>query len=296
VLVNHSSSSSSLNFLNFEMDAPGVKNDAVDEEPDPIKRRCIRVYEKAHEAVTVELKALYSKLDTKATKLEADDHAKDQGQAVRQEAEEIKAMIELGKEQFREWYEEDMVQYEKFDSDHDGSLNKTEFKNWLQEKYDMEDASATAIFEAWDIDGGKSIGKFEFCSLLATCRLQEKKITRQVVAEDLEATVDGMFCCGQSYFLFSMAAGTYCCCCTCGLSCCPLLCQMSYMADKVKYNLEHAEEMMKNQERKIQEKFKAEIPKKLQQGPKEGLKGYVIKKQNKTAQSITTEKTPLLGA
>ena len=47
-------------------DAPGVKNDAVDEEPDPIKRRCIRVYEKAHEAVTVELKALYSKLDTKA--------------------------------------------------------------------------------------------------------------------------------------------------------------------------------------------------------------------------------------
>merc|ERR1712094_31911 len=101
--------------------------------------------------------------------------------------------------------------------------------------------------------GDEKIGKYEFCSIMAVMHTREVLIRQKAQSEAIQNEINDLFCCGVECFMCSLEYGVKLCCCTCGLSCCPMYCRLQYMARQTAYRIEHADELEERLQKNIEE-------------------------------------------
>jgi len=222
----------------------------------------------------------------------AQDQTQEQGQQARQAATALQQMLDWDNRKFGDWYDADMKMFDKWDKNHDGELQADEFKEWMKDLCAMDESTATKVFEAWDIDGGGTVGPYEYCSIMAIMHVQESLIEKEAEMAAMDKQVRDLFCCGITCFLLSIEYGAKCCCCTCGLSCCPMYCQLQYMTNQMAYKIEHAKEIEEQYNKDLDTAKKAAITDTLSKGPQDALKLAVRDSQKLEKADVNT---PLLS-
>eukprot|EP00658_Telonema_sp_P-2_P029502 TRINITY_DN22440_c0_g1_i1.p1 TRINITY_DN22440_c0_g1~~TRINITY_DN22440_c0_g1_i1.p1 ORF type:complete len:297 (-),score=95.31 TRINITY_DN22440_c0_g1_i1:314-1204(-) len=185
--------------------------------------QALALYKRAHE----QRRSDYTELINKCIKTaEEQRQASNNELAVifEQHADETRKVRDYGREDFMVWYTEDVRQFKEFDVDVSGFLDPEEFRGFVKAKFKMTDGDADKLFEEWDVDKGKSIGPYEFVSMMAVYHSEQHFAETRIKNDCVYAAVDGMLAGGVCGAATALYFGLICSLCTLCLSWIPFYC------------------------------------------------------------------------
>lgn len=206
----------------------------------------------------------------------------------------------------------------QIDTDGNGTIDKDEFSKWVGNTWKCSGAplepdrspgfdaprfpflgtEAAEIFKIWDVSEDSTIGPYEYCTLMAVFHAENELQQIQAENEQMEASpcwppnrplyqtnphrsqkiMGEVFPCGINCFMCTMYTGLLCCCCTCGLSMCPMYCTVSQS------KVEDMKKGENSNEEVVARTVLAATKKTLLKGPSDSLKTVVRDSQGNSGQ------------
>lgn len=184
------------------------------------KIRCLAFYKKAHEERFESYEEMIAGLLETAKQQKANNN-KHVGERFATRAKKLEKIRD--KSNFEDWYARDKDQFEEFDQDNTGFLERGEFLKFVKAKMGLSEEEASNLFSKWDVDQGGSVGPFEFVDLMSVWHTElvyyeQKAKKKQLYESHKDLLSDG--CCGPATSLYCGCAWSLC---TLGLSWIPFV-------------------------------------------------------------------------